>query len=150
MLAEIGNELGLTHKVADIHLGDIEAMHRRITASGRLVRANRILATGSTMFSLALKPQAGESKPWRNAAQGNPCKGVRRNPETAKERFLSTGELAALSDALSASDAPGSAADCIRLIMLTGARPDEAMNARWEQFDAEAATRNREGPIRRR
>ena len=137
MLAEIGDELGLTHKVAEIHFGDIEAMHRRITASGRPVRANRILAIASNMFSLSLKPRAGETKPWRDAAQGNPCKGVVRNHETAKERFLSTAELGALSDALNASHAPGSAADCIRLIMLSGCRPEEAMNARWEQFDAE-------------
>jgi integrase len=137
MLAEIGDELGLTRRVVDVHFGDIEAMHRHITASGRPVRANRILAVASNMFSLSLKPLAGENKPWRDQAQGNPCKGVKRNPETAKERFLSTAELAALSDALAASDAPGSAADCIKLIMLTGCRPDEAMNARWEQFDAE-------------
>jgi integrase len=137
MLAEIGAALGLARKVADVHFGDVEAMHRHITQSGRPVRANRILATASNMFSLCLKPLAGETKPWRDQAQGNPCKGVKRNLETAKERFLSTAELAALSDALNASDAPGSAADCIRLIMLTGCRPDEAMNARWEQFDAE-------------
>jgi integrase len=137
MLAEIGAELGLNRKVADVHFGDIEALHRHITTSGRPVRANRILAVASNMFSLSLKPLAGEVKPWRDHAQGNPCKGVKRNPETAKERFLSAAELAALSDALNASDAPGSAADCIRLIMLTGSRPDEAMNARWEQFDAE-------------
>ena len=137
MLAEIGAELGLSRKVADVHFGDIESMHRHITESGRPVRANRILAVTSNMFSLSLKPLAGETKPWRDAAQGNPCKGVKRNPETAKERFFSTAELAALSDALNASEAPGSAADCIRLIMLTGCRPDEAMNARWEQFDDE-------------
>lgn len=137
MLAEIGAELGLARKVADVHFGDIEAMHRHITASGRPVRANRILAMASNMFSLSLKPLAGETKPWRDQAQGNPARGVKRNPETAKERFLSTAELAALSDALNASDARGSAADCIRLIMLTGCRPDEAMNAGWEQFDGE-------------
>jgi integrase len=137
MLAEIGAELGYARKVADVHFGDIETMHRRITESGRPVRANRVKTFASTMFSLSLRPCAGEAKPWRNAAQGNPCKGVANNLETAKERFFSTAELAALSDALNASDAPGSAADCIRLIMLTGARPAEAMTARWEQFDAE-------------
>jgi integrase len=137
MLAEIGGALGYTRKVADIHFGDIEAMHKEITASGRPVRANRILSICSKMFSLTLKPCAGETAPWRDAAQGNPCRGVARNHEEAKERFLSTAELAALSDALNASDAPGSAADCIKLIMLTGARPHEAMTARFEQFDAE-------------
>jgi integrase len=137
MLAIVGTELGYARKVADIHFGDIEAMHRRVTESGRPVRANRVLAICSKMFSLSLRPAAGETKPWRDAAQGNPCKGVARNPETAKERFFATAELAALSDALNASDAPGSAADCIKLIMLSGCRPGEAMGARWEEFEVE-------------
>jgi integrase len=137
MLAIIGDELGYQRKVRDVHLGDIEAMHRRITESGRPVRANRVNSIASKMFSLSLRPAVGEIKPWRDAAQGNPCKGVARNHEEAKERFFSTTELAALSDALNVSDAPGSAADCIRLIMLTGCRPGEAMTATWEQFDTE-------------
>jgi hypothetical protein len=49
------------------------------------------------MFSLALVPKAGETLPWRNAAQGNPCKGVQKNHEEAKERFFSQSELTAIS-----------------------------------------------------
>jgi len=145
VLAEIGGHLDKNRKAADVHFGDIEAMHRAITESGRPVRANRIVAVASKMFSLALKPRAGEDKPWRDHAQGNPCKGIERNPETAKEHFFSPAELAAVSDALAAYDGSatggeayrGSAADCIRLIMLTGCRPSEARLATWDQFDAE-------------
>jgi integrase len=88
------------------------------------------------MFSLALKPMAGEDAPWRDHAQGNPCKGVERNPEEPKERFLSSAEIAAAVEGL---DAYGrtSAADCIRLILLTGCRPKEAMLATWAQLDAQ-------------
>ena len=57
--------------------------------------ANRTVSCASRMFSLALMPMAGEDKPWRDQAQGNPCKGVERNPEQAKERFLSPVEIAA-------------------------------------------------------
>ena len=135
MLGEIGDKLGKHTKVSDIHGGDIAEMHRRITESGRLVRANRILAICSKMFSLALVPKAGETLPWRNAAQGNPCKGVSKNYEEAKERFFSQSELTAISDALARYR--GDAADCVRLIMLTGARPIEAMKASWEEFDKE-------------
>jgi integrase len=135
VLAEIGDKLGKHTKVADIHGGDIADMHRRITASGRPVRANRILAIASKMFSLSLVPRAGETMPWRNAVQGNPCKGIERNHEEAKERFFSQAELTAISDAL--ADYPGVAADCVRLVMLTGARPSEAMKAQWEEFDRE-------------
>ena len=54
----------------------------------------------------------------------------------AKERFLSAAEIAAVVEGL---DTCGhtSAADCLRLIMLTGCRPGEAMLATWAQFDAQ-------------
>jgi integrase len=82
-----------------------------------------------------LVPRAGETLPWRNAVQGNPCKGIERNHEEAKERFFSQAELTAISDALAKYD--GVAADCVRLVMLSGARPSEAMKAQWEEFDKE-------------
>jgi len=123
-------------KVADVHEGDIEALHRSITERGRAVRANRVLAVASKMFSLALKRKEGEDTPWRNQAQGNPCKGVARNPEEGHERFFSPAELAALSDALAAYGRTP-ASDCIRFVMLTGCRPGEAMRATWDQFEAE-------------
>jgi integrase len=135
VLAEIGDKLGKHTKVAHVHGGDIADMHRRITESGRPVRANRILAVASKMFSLSLVPLAGETLPWRNAVQGNPCKGIQKNHEEAKERFFSQSELTAISDALAKYDGVG--ADCIRLIMLTGARPAEAMRAQWDEFDKE-------------
>jgi integrase len=132
---EILPRLG-SRKVADVHHGDIEALHREITAHGRPIRANRVLACASKMFSLALKPVKGEQAPWRDHAQGNPCKGIERNPEEGHERFFSEAELAALSDALVAYG-PTPAANCIRFIMLTGCRPGEAMAATWEQFEVE-------------
>ena len=138
MLAEITEHLGKHRPVAEIHFGDIEAMHRRITESGRPVRANRILAVCSKAFSLALRPREKEDKPWRNAVDGNPCTGVARNQEEAKERFFSAAELAALGDALLEADTVHpTPANCVRLVMLTGCRPHEAMNARWQGFDAE-------------
>lgn len=135
MLAEIGSHLGKTRKVADVHHGDIASMHRAITESGRPIRANRILAIASKMFSMSLVPLKGENKPWRDAAAGNPCKGVARNPEEGRERFFGISELAAISEAL--AEYSGVGADCVRLIMLTGCRPSEAMLAQWSQFDSE-------------
>jgi integrase len=145
-LAEIAQHLGKGRRVAEVHFGDLEAMHRAITNSGRPVNANRILSIASKMFSLSLKPLAGEDKPWRDAAMGNPCTGIARNREQARERFFSQAELAAISDALAAfgetadprSHALAQAsADCVRLIMLSGCRPDEARLATWAQFDSQ-------------
>ena len=136
MLAAIGSRLGVHTKLGDIHGGDIADMHRRMTEANGPVRANRILAVASKMFAMSLVPRAGETHPWRDAVAGNPCKGVERNHEEARERFFSQAELAAISDAL--SEYGGVAADCIRLVMLTGCRPGEAIKARWSEFDADA------------
>ena len=107
----------------------------RSPSSGRPVRANRILAVCSKMFSLSLVPVPGENVPWRNAVAGNPCRGIKRNHEEARERFFSKAELERIAEALAAY--PGTAADCVRLIMLTGCRPAEAMRAEWSEFDKE-------------
>src|SRR5262249_50524928 len=56
-------------------------------------------------------------------------------PEEGRERFFSQAELTAITDALATY--PGVAADCARLVMLTGCRPAEAMKAQWEEFDRE-------------
>jgi integrase len=136
MLEAIGKALVKHNKVEDVHSGDVEKMHRDITNSNGPVRANRVLSIASKMFSLSLKSRAGENRPWRDASLGNPCKGVERNREEAKERFFSQAELAAISDALAMY--PGQvSADCVRLVMLTGCRPQEAMLAAWSQFEAE-------------
>jgi integrase len=136
MVGHILRHVSAGRKVADVHYGDIVALHRAITDTGHPVLANRTVACASRMFALALLPMAGENEPWRDQAQGNPCKGVERNQETAKERFLSPAEIAAVIEGL---DAYGrtSAADCIRLILLTGCRPREAMLATWAQLDAQ-------------
>jgi integrase len=138
MLAEIGKRLGRRTKVADVHGGDIADMHRKISESigrdgPRRVRANRILAVASKAFALSLVPLPGENAPWRDQAQGNPCKGITRNHEEARDRYFSKAELDRIADALNGYS--GAAADCIRLIMLTGCRPGEAMKAEWSEFD---------------
>jgi integrase len=144
--------LGHDRRVAEVHHADIAALHRAITGSGRPVLANRVVSCARKMFSLALKPMylhgAGEARAWRDPVLGNPCQGIEPNPEDGRERFLSAAELTAVSDALAdlADPAKGRtrgttihtrapAANCIRLIMLTGCRPAEARRATWVQFD---------------
>ena len=119
--------------VAGVHYGDIKKLHEAITARGAPIRANRVLAVASKMFALSLLPMAGEDTAWRDQAQGNPCKGVKRNQEQGKERFFSAAEIVALTDALAAYGET-SASNCLRLMMLTGCRPGEAMRATWAEF----------------
>ena len=135
MLDQIGDSLGRGRKVADIHSADIEKMHQVISQRAP-VRANRVLALTSKCFSLTLMLRAGEHEPWRTAAQGNPCKGVARNREEGRDNFFKEAEIAAIADALDLADEKA-CADAVRLIMLTGCRPIEAMRSRWSEFDAE-------------
>jgi integrase len=128
-------------KVADVAQPDMAALHRSLTESGHPVKANRVLAVASKMFSLSLvsyhpKNAPAERVPWRDRAQGNPCQGVERNQEEGHERFLSEAETAALVDAIAAQEATP-ARNCVRLILLTGCRPGEALAATWPEFDIE-------------
>jgi integrase len=74
------------------------------------------------MFGLAIK--------WR-LRPDNPCKGVERNREHARKRYLTTDELARLTKAF-AEYPDQQAANIFRLLLLTGARRGEVLSAKWE------------------
>jgi integrase len=117
-------ELG-SRKVADLRHADIEKLHRKITAKGAPVRANRTVTLLSKMFSLAVR--------WELRAD-NPARGIERNGEERRNRYLAGAELARLTEALAAHSNQG-AANAIRLLLLTGARRGEVLASRWDQFD---------------
>jgi len=130
IIPELGNL-----KVAEVRPIDIENLHTKITRSGSPVRANRCIATLSKMMSLAVK--------WEMRTE-NPCKGaVERNPEKKRDRYLSLAEIDRLSAALAALKSQ-SAANALRLALLTGARIGEVSAARWDQFNFDAGTWTKE------
>jgi integrase len=116
-------------KVAAVDFHHVERLHAKVTKRAP-VRANRVLAAMSKMFSLAV---------WWKLRPDNPCKGVPRNREHLRRRYLSTDELARLTAAL-AKHPNQAAADAIRLLLLTGCRRGEALGATWDQFDLTAGT----------
>lgn len=80
-------------KIADVRRAHIDKLHRKITATGAKVRANRIIALLPRMFSLAVI--------WEMRSD-NPVKGIERNPETARHRYLEGDELERLLAAVAA------------------------------------------------
>jgi integrase len=116
-------------KVADVVFADVDRLHRRIGRRAPYT-ANRCVALLSKMFALAVR--------WQYVAT-NPCRGIERNPEPKRERYLSADELARLGAAL-AKHKDKAAANIFRLLLLTGARRSEVAGARWADFDLETGT----------
>jgi site-specific recombinase XerD len=121
---------GAHTKVADVQFEDIDALHRKITNFGFAYQANRCIAVLSKMFSLAVK--------WRMRPD-NPAKGVERNTESKRARYLGGDELERLTKAL-AKHSDKQSANAIWLLLLTGARKGEVLGARWADLDLTAGT----------
>lgn len=115
-------------RVADVAFGDVDRLHRRITADGHGHQANRCVAVLSRMFSLAVR--------WGWLA-ANPCKGIEKNTEHGRQRYLTAAELPRLQQALDAySDQ--SVANVFRVLTLTGARKGEVLGLKWADVDIDA------------
>ena len=114
-------------KVAAVSHADVDAFHRKISARAP-THANRVLACLSKMFSLSVRWG------WRS---DNPCKGVERNQESKRHRYLTGAELGRLTKALAELRDQG-AANAVRLLLLTGARRGELLAAKWADFDLDA------------
>lgn len=121
-------------KVIEVEFTDIDSLHRKISKNAPYL-ANRTVAVLSKMFALAIKWK------WRT---DNPAKGIERNDEQKRHRYLSPAELAKLTEALAALE-DQQAADIFRLLLLTGARRGEVQAAKWEQFDLTAGVWTKPG-----
>jgi integrase len=102
---------------------DVELLHASLKKTK--YRANRVLSLLSSMFKFAVD---------HKLRTDNPAHGIKRYREDRREAWLQGDELHALADALDAYQ-DQNAADAIRLLILTGSRPDEVMGAEWPMFD---------------
>jgi integrase len=142
-------------RVVDVRRGDVARLHARLSdAPGA---ANRAVAVISAIWNWAARRD-------EVALADNPAKGIESYPEQAKERFMTSAELARLGDALRDADTVGLpwavdedgprakhlakpdrrrvkldpfATAAIRLLILTGARLREILDAQWSQVDLE-------------
>lgn len=118
------------HRADTLCRNDIEVWHKSYGTTP--YQANRALALMSRLLGLAEK--------WDIRQEGsNPCKGVERFVEKARERYLSSEETARLAGTLNEMTRKGdiseSAANAIRLLLLTGARLNEILGTRNEWID---------------
>lgn len=142
-------------RILDVRRADLARLHARM--ADRPYQANRALALASAVWNWAVRRD-------EVALADNPAKGIERYPEQGRERFLTSAELARLGDALRLAETEGLpwAADeagprakhlakperrrvkidpfavaAIRLLILTGARLREILDAQWSQIDLE-------------
>ena len=117
-------------KVAEITRADVHDLHREL--ADRPYQANRVLALLSKMLNLA--------EAWGYRPDGsNPCRHVEKYKEQARQRYLNNDELRRLSVALEELEAKTKhgvyVAAAIKLLLLTGARVNELLQARWDWVD---------------
>lgn len=109
--------------VAHISRREIEVIHLQLKNTP--YQANRFLALFSKMLSLAVVWG------WR---ENNPVKGIERYQELKRERWLNDGELQNLWSTLNQYN-NHIAGYAVKLLLLTGARKNELLQASWDQFD---------------
>lgn len=109
-------------KLSAINRPTIASIHSAITNNGHPVVANRVLALVSSIFGRAIE--------W-GLAETNPAKGIRRNRESSRDRFLQSDELPRFFEAV-ATQASDAVRDYILLSLLTGARRDNVLSMRWK------------------
>lgn len=113
-------------KVRSIQYADVDKLHQSLRNTP--YRANRVVALLSKMFGLSIR--------WGMRAD-NPCRGIERFAEVKRKRYLSPDEIKRLSAAL-VDYSNQSAANVVRLCLLTGCRRGEALGATWDQFNLKA------------
>ncbi len=112
-------------KLSAIERSNIAGIHAAITRAGHPVTANRVLALVSSVFGRAMR--------W-GLAEANPARGIERNPERDRERFLLPAELPYFFEALAAEE-NDTIRDYFTLSLLTGARRSNVLAMRWRELD---------------
>jgi integrase len=116
-------------RITELTRSDIKAWHQGMSATP--YEANRALAYCSRMLSLA-------ATDWELRSD-NPCIGVKRFPELARERFFTDDELAKIGAELLTAETAGSEVPgfilLVRLLATTGMRLGEVLALTWSNVD---------------
>jgi len=117
-------------RLGDVSREHIMALHRKITEAGYPRRANAVVTFCSVIFNTGIE--------W-GLLSANPAKGVQRNREHARERYLTPEETERLVVELDRRrERRPDSVDTIRLALMTGARRGELLTMRWADLDLDA------------
>ncbi len=114
-------------KVSDVRMQHVEKIVRDL--SDRPTTANRVLAVVSSMFTFAIR---------QHYVRDNPARGIEKNKERKRIRYLTEGELLRLGEVLSAAKKRGDnqvGIDLTRFLLFTGLRRCEAETCKWSFVD---------------
>jgi integrase len=117
-------------KLDQITREQISALHRRLQSKPRA--ANHLISMLSAVFE-----EARAAKLLAKDAE-NPAKGIKRFKERKRERYLTGKEISRIGEAFQEVEKHGTgqfAIAAIRLLILTGARKNEVLKARWSWVD---------------
>ena len=116
------------YRIHRIQRADVVKLMQAVRQQGYAAgTCNRILVLLKYVLNCAIR--------WDLMPPGNPCQGVTPfEDEGARERYLSEKELARLFQELE-GNTNVQVAQVIRLLLLTGARKREVLDARWSEID---------------
>ena len=159
-LATLREAYGST-KAESLKRAEVAALHRSMAATP--YQANRTLAAISSLYSWS------ERHGYLTEGHGNPAQKIGRFREQSRERYLTSDELTRLGDALAQAETVGLpyivdetkptakhapkpenrrrkidpfAIAAVRLLILTGARLNEILTAKWSYIDFERGLLN--------
>jgi integrase len=120
--------------IRDLTPSDVGALHHRLRATP--VMANRVLAVCSKLLNWS------EQRGYRET-NTNPCRGIEKNRELARRRYLTAEEMRRLGAALRVAERwhamSPTAVTAIKLLLLTGTRVSEILSLRWRDVDLAGA-----------
>lgn len=118
-------------RVRDVDRAIVAKLHHGMKDAP--IRANRTLAVLGKMMAMA--------EAWGFREQGtNPCRGIEKNAENKRQRFLSDAEFHWLGKAMVKAEEDGenpSGLAALHLLLYTGMRKDEVLSLKWPQVDLE-------------
>lgn len=116
-------------RLCDITTRDVQMHHAGMRQSHSIGTANRHLALISATFRKAVE--------WGRVDR-NPAAGIKAFKEdNQRQRFLSTDEIARIFAAME-HEPNKTAVSALKLLLLTGTRREEALQARWENVNLES------------